>query len=339
MTKVKIYSFVVVTITLASGGPLGAAIVSRDIDTYVLFAYQQLLFKGGSSATDSGHIVGGNIGVNYPGLSPTGFSLGFATNGQADMADGYQAVADSVRTNLATGSYYDLFANSLNTSFAGTIRNEGPLAFTTPIIATVDLPTLPFTPGRASTNTASNLTLSDTGNPHTLAPGTWRDVRLNDNVVLNLDDGVYDMRDLSVGKNVTFNVTDNTVLQIDSTFNPNDNMKFGMNAEHHGGAHVYVGGMKLLSGDNGYGGLLNIDTEQVTNFAHNGADRSEQIHMQYFAPNSWLDLGGDNELYGRYWAGRITGDPDNNVYYEVPEPTMLLFLGLGGFSLLRKRRA
>src|SRR6185295_18611089 len=89
-------------------------IVSRDINTYVLFAYNELIWKGGSVATNSGYIMGGNIGVNYPGA---GITLAFGTSGRGIMSAGSQAVADSVRADDAQDVFYTLFANQTNPSF------------------------------------------------------------------------------------------------------------------------------------------------------------------------------------------------------------------------------
>src|ERR1043166_4328750 len=101
--------------------------VNRDINSYVLFAYDQLIFKGGNGTT-TGFINGGNIGVNYPGLAHTGaFSLDFATGpgGNPRMWNFTQALAASVNGG-ALGSFYDLYANTTNNSFASEIRNSGP---------------------------------------------------------------------------------------------------------------------------------------------------------------------------------------------------------------------
>lgn len=304
-----------------------AAVVNRDINSYVLFAYNELVFKGGSVATNSGFITGGNIGVNYAGLSQSAFSLEFATSNRARMDDGFQAVADSVRGDAA-GSFFDLFANSVNPSFASQIRGSGPTAYSGPIVPTMSLPTLPFTPNRALTNSAADLTVNGSGglpSPQTIAPGAYRDVRFNDNSVVTFGAGTFDLRNLSIGKNVTINVSDSTILQIDRQFNPNDFLIFGANPGSTGLAKILVGGF----GDN-------PTTTRSTNFSH-----SAEIHAQYFAPNSWLDLGGGNELYGRYWALRITGDPNNNVHF-VPAPGMLagvLMIGaLGAVGGTRRRR-
>jgi PEP-CTERM motif len=306
-------------------------IVSRNINTYALFAYDQLEWKGGTAATNSGYIYGGDVGVNYPGLSPSGFSLSFGTSARGIMSPGHQAVADSVRADDAQDIFYDLFANTLNVSFGATVVNPNPgtpkgnYPFTTPIIAAASLPMLPFTPGRAATNGASDLTVGGGGglpSPQTLLPGPFRDVRFNDGTTINLLAGQYDMRNVSIGKNVTINLTNGTILAIDKQFDPNDGLMMGTNPGYLGGAQLLVGGL----GDN-------PSTDRTTNFSHNA-----EIHVQYFAPNSWLDLGGGNELYGRYWARRITGDPNNNVHMAVPEPASMWLLVTAGAALMLRRR-
>ena len=125
------------------------------------------------------------------------------------MDAGSNAVADSVRAANAEGVFYNLFANSVNANFNATILGAGPLPYTTPIIAPEDLPVLPFTPGRALTDGAADVAGREHGvpSPHTLAPGAYRDVRVNDGKTLNLGDGVYDFRSFSVGTNVTVNAT------------------------------------------------------------------------------------------------------------------------------------
>src|SRR3989442_7683972 len=119
--------------------PAEAAGPSRNINTYVLFAYDELVFKGGSVATDSGHIRGGNIGVNFPGRTSDGYSMKYATTGRAIMDVGSQAVADSVRADNPAGVFYDLYANSVSPSFDPTILRMGPLPYATPIIQSGDL--------------------------------------------------------------------------------------------------------------------------------------------------------------------------------------------------------
>ncbi len=275
----------------------------RDIRRYVLFAYDELIVKGAVGALDCGYIRGGDIGVNYPDRGQDGSpSLAYATLGPVVMDAGSNAVADSVRAANPEGVFYNLFANSVNANFNPTILGAGPLPYTTPIIAAADLPVLPFTPGRALTDAAADVLVGNTGvpSPHTLAPGAYRDVRVNDGKTLNLGDGVYDVRSFSVGTNVTVNTTDATVLQIDRGWSVNDGLQFGVGTRS--GTRLYLGGVGF-----------NPNGTPVTNFAHRA-----ELHMQFFSPTGWLDMGGANKLFGRYWAQRITGDASNDVTREDP---------------------
>jgi hypothetical protein len=278
---------------------------SRDIGDYVLFAYDEMIVKGAVGTVDRGYIRGGDIGVNYPDRGQDGSpSLSYATLGPVIMDAGSNAVADSVRAANPQGVFFNLFANSVNASFDPTILGAGPLPYTTPIIAAGSLPALPFTPGRALTDGAADVQVGGTGlpSPHPLAPGAYRDVRVNDRKTLNLTDGVYDFRSFSVGSNVTVNVTDRTVIQIDRDWHVNDGLQFGVGTR--AGARVYLGALGFPAT-----GL------PAVNFAH----RSE-LHMQFFSPTGWMDMGGINQLHGRYWAQRITGDASNDVTLQEPPP-------------------
>lgn len=275
----------------------------RTIDRYVLFAYDELILKGAVAGSDRGYVHGGDIGVNFADRGENGSpSLTFASLGPVIMDAGSNAVAASVRAPNPEGVFFNLFANAVNATFDATITGAGPLPFTPPIIAPANLPVLPFTPGRALTDGAADVLVGGTGfpSPHTLAAGAYRDVRVNDGKTLDLGDGVYDMRSLSLGTNVTVNVTDRTVIQIDRDWSINDGLRFGVGTN--AGARVYVG-------------ALGFDAHRSTvcNFAH-----VAEIHMQFFAPTGWLDLGGTNDLYGRYWAQRITGDPGNDLFLRLP---------------------
>ena len=48
----------------AAAPPACTTSFSRDIDSYVLFAYSDLIYKG-ANGSNGGTIDGGNIGVNY----------------------------------------------------------------------------------------------------------------------------------------------------------------------------------------------------------------------------------------------------------------------------------
>jgi hypothetical protein len=274
----------------------------RVIDSYVLFAYHEMILKGATGASPRGHVRGGDIGVNYPTANPNEFALSFATFGRVIMDPGSQAVADSVRASSVEGIFFDLFANRVNASFGAIINGTGPTPFTPPIITPANLPAFPFTPGRALTDTASDLTIGGTGlpGPFTFTPGAYRDVRLNNGVTVSFGDGTFDLRSLSIGNSVTVNVTDQTILQIDEGLSINDGLKLGLGTTS--GAQIFLGALGF-----------NPNATPASNLAHNG-----EIHVQFFSPNGWLDLGGRNQLFGRYIADRITGDPNNNVTLEFP---------------------
>lgn len=279
---------------------------ARDIASYVLFAYDEMILKGAANGTDHGYVHGGDIGVNFPGRGTDGSpSLTYASIGPVIMDPGSNAVADSIRASNPEGVFFNVFANSVNVGFDPTILGTGPLPFTTPIIAAANLPALPFTPGRALTDNASDVLVGITGlpSPHTLPPGAYRDVRVNDGGTINLGDGLYDMRRFSVGTNVTVNLTDTTVIQIDRDWSVNDGLKMGVGTQS--GARVLVGGLGFTA-----------TQVRICNFAHQA-----EIRAQFFAPTGWLDLGGSNRLFGRYWAQRITGDPSNDIVMQEPPGT------------------
>lgn len=274
----------------------------RVIDSYVLFAYDEMILKGATGASPRGHIRGGDIGVNYPTANPNAFALSYATSGRVIMDPGSHAVADSVRCSNTEGVFHDLFANRVNSNFAATINGAGPIPFSAPIIQPANLPVFPFTPGRALTDDAADVTVGGTGipSPFTFAPGAYRDVRLNDGVEVSFGAGTFDLRSLASGRNVTINVTDQTVLQIDRGMTINDGLQLGLGT--HSGAQIFLGALGF-----------NPAAAPAVNLAHYA-----EIHVQLFSPNGWLDLGGRNQLFGRYIARRISGDPNNNVTLEFP---------------------
>jgi hypothetical protein len=300
--------------------------VNRDIYSYVLFAYDSLEFQGGNTNANPvgfSYITGGNVGVNYPVDFPgrphiSAFSLAFGTSNHAIMSDGSQAVADSVTDGGAhKGNFYDLYANTLSPSFASTIRNGGTnITWSpTPIIAPATLAALfPFAPGRASTSNATLDVTVGSGETTNFAAGTYGIMDIKKDATVTFGAGTFDIRNLKMGSGVTINVDDNTILQIDEAFDPGDNLKFGLGTS--AGAHIYVGAVGF-----------NVTTERVSNFA-----KDSEIHAQYFAPTGWLDIGGGNELFGRYWAQRISGDPNNNV--TIPEPSTLALVGTALVGLI-----
>lgn len=283
----------------------------------MLFAYKSLTWKGGSAldSGDWGHIYDGNIGVNYPAPDLTTIVLNFGTTYRGIMSPGSQAVGDSVRADDVQDVFYYLFANRLNASFGGTVMNPNPnpaypkgnYPWTTPIIPTGLLPALPFTPfstlaafqAAAGANYVAPFIVA-AGTTFTLDPTKWYggiDVRDGATIVLN--SATYRVWDFTaIGKNVTFQVTDSSVLNVDVHFNPNDGFKFGIGTNS--GAHLNVGAATTAYANS---------NNRVTVWSN-----KPELHVQYFAPTGWLDLGNQAKLYGRYWAQTITGDPNDNAY-------------------------
>ncbi len=270
MTPSTLVRSVLIALVVASATTARATEPPRVIDSYVLFAYDEMILKGATGSSPRGHVRGGDIGVNYPTANPNAFALSYA--------------------------------NRVNPSFAATIDGTGPIPFAPPIIQPANLPAFPFTPGRALTDAAADVAVGGTGlpSPLTFAPGAYRDVRLADGVVVRFGDGTFDLRSLAIGRNVTIDVTDQTILQIDRGMSVNDGLKLGLGT--HSGARIFLGAL-------GFDPTVN----PAVNLAHYA-----EIHVQFFSPEGWLDLGGRNQLFGRYVARRITGDPNNNVTLEFP---------------------
>ncbi|MEO6025572.1 MAG: hypothetical protein ABIR79_01720 [Candidatus Binatia bacterium] len=76
LAKSLLIGLCVLTATTAS-----AVEPPRIIDSYVLFAYDEMILKGATGASPRGHIRGGDIGVSYPTSNPNEFALPFATFG------------------------------------------------------------------------------------------------------------------------------------------------------------------------------------------------------------------------------------------------------------------
>ena len=292
----------------------------RDLNSYVLFALDEFDFKGGDGIT-TGIINGGNVGVNRadpnPGDSSANMSIG--ANASFVMSDGTHAVADTMRLG-SDADVWDVFVNVEKGAFGGTIRNTKTTPIPSwnggPLIALQDiLNRFPFDPARTSTDpgNAPDLSWNDTNNDWNLAPGVYGEINPQNGTTLNLSAGVYDMRLLNLGANVTVNMTDQTILQIDDKVSLNG-ATFGANTN--GLARIYIG---AESGDNSQFGA--------------GGD----IWGQFFSLGN-LRLGRGNELYGRFWAGQIGSDFNDNVTYIAPEPGTFALLGLGGILLMIHRK-
>jgi len=306
-----LYSSVVVVCfagLLMQPGP-AVAQPSTDINTYVLFAYSSLQFQGGQNAS-WGNIYGGNVGVNaVAGSSPT---CDVGTSDRFYMSDNTCLVADRLRFG-SSASAYNIYYNKTYGAFGGTIRHASS-GFTAPLIS--NLPSLGFTPGRAATASATDYADSTT---LTLAPGTYRNITVASGGILNLSAGTYDINNLSSDGNTTVNVSDGTILRIDGAFSLGNGSSFGVGTG--GLAEVLVGSSGVGSGN------------PTINFGS-----SLTAYGLFFAPNGALRLGGNNNLFGRYWANTITSDLNDNMTFLVPEPSALVLISFGLIAYLVQRR-
>ena len=89
-----------------------AQTINRNLDSYVLFALDELDFKGGNEGTNTrGYVLGGNVGVNQDGnLGDNQASINVGANGLFVMSDNTQLVGGSIRLGVEASVWdvYDL---------------------------------------------------------------------------------------------------------------------------------------------------------------------------------------------------------------------------------------
>lgn len=290
-------SFLLATTVWSRSGataPLPPPEPSRDINSYVLFAFEELNFKGRDGNPSRGFIRGGNIGVNNPdphgvGHSPYSPVLAIGGGGGGHvvvMDDGTQVVADTVRIG-ETSSIWNLFANEVQNSFDPAVVRDPPVTpFTAPIIAPADLPTCPpFSPGTL------NVTVPK-GGSQALAPGSYGDVRVQDNGTLTLGAGIYNFKSFNNGKKVRILTDPGTDVRVAADMSTNDGS--------------FVGPADCarfcVRGD----GVSHNDA--TVSFG-----RNTEIHGQFLAPNGQIRLGHTTDLFGRFWSNTINSDFNVNV--------------------------
>jgi hypothetical protein len=296
-----------------ASGPSISAQLSRDINTYALFAYDSLSFKGADGSI-GGSIYGGNVGVN--GVGTLGVNPRLTMDGGNNavfVSDGTQVAGDTMRLQSVV-SVWTLYANSL-VGGAPVIRDGGGTntfthaTTTEAIIAAANLPTLPsFSPGTLGVTNGTTLTL---------APGSYGDVRENDNGILNLQAGTYYLNSLSAGKRVHINAVNGTIVYIASTLTLNSDCTIGAT------------GAVFAARSCG-------NPQYTIKF-----DGNTRAYGLFFAPNGNLNLGDDSILDGQGWAKVISGDTGVTVnFVPLPEPPtlMLIALSLGALLMLRSRR-
>ncbi len=294
----------------------------RDINTYMLFAYTELYVKGGTAAVPGrGLFTGGNLGSN--GVATVGDpNATIGTNYGVYLSDGNAAVADRITLGpghpLLPTSVWDVFANEVtNNDFSYfSIRNAGPICFTPPIIDT-GLPTavafthpggpyqpvLPSFPSEAALDALPDVNLT-AGFTLTLPPGSYGDLDLNDDSVLNLGDGVYNFHSIQSGRDVTINTTSGTDVRIAVDFRSNNNITIqGSDL-----ARFYIRSDGI--GPSVFSFTLGFNTLP-------DCGETIAIHGQFFIPNGRINLGDCTNIFGRVWANVIRNDTNINVTYRA----------------------
>jgi cysteine-rich repeat protein len=272
----------------AAGAP---PLPSRSIDDYLLFAYEQLSFKGDDTGADTrGVIVGGNVGVNLPDAqNPPLPRLSMGGGGsphQVFLSDGTQVVADTARLD-SDSNLFDLFVNRLVGGSPPIVRDSGPTPFAAPIIDPAALPVLPA----FGCDPAAPVSVPEDGSA-SLAPGTYGDVRVHDGATLALGAGTYTMCSLSGGKRMRVLTDAATVVQIAVDFSSNDGSFVGPACS-----------ARFLVRSDGLG-----VHDATVSFG-----RGTEIHGSFFAPNGQIRLGHHTDLFGRFWGEEIGSDFNVNV--------------------------
>ncbi len=283
--------------------PLAMAAPSTDINSYVLFATQELSVKGANGG-NGGNILGGNIGVNEVGnASDPDYELKTGAGDEIYMSAGTHAVANGV--SIGDGSIIgDLFANKVNPSFdPAIVTGTGPTAYTLtqfgatkalidPANITALFPSFTVDPNASDVNVPTNGKI-------VLAPNQdYRDVRINDNGLLELSAGIYTFRNLDGGSGAKITTKDGTEVRIKRTMTFNDDSVISGSTL----AKFYV------EADG-----INKITKSVSFGYHT------QFYGQILAPNSRLNLGDNTDFFGRVWARWIDSDARFNITYKAPE--------------------
>jgi hypothetical protein len=321
-----------VVFALFGSGPSAVvgATLNRNLDSYVLFAFQSIDFKGRNANPAKGFILGGNVGVNTDASSdPNSFHLNMGGGGSSHpvvMSPGTQVAAHRMNLGGSDVTVGDVFANVASASTLLSNRTSGPDPYTAPIISPLTpFDILGFTPNRAITNSAADVTVNNNQTLNLLL-GDYRDIQVKDDATINFGPGTYNIRNLVGGKDITIGLTDSTIILVDGAFTVNNNALIGNGTL--GMGQIKAGSLGVGSND----ATIKFSQESIA-------------YGQFFAPNGILNLGNNTNLYGRFIAKNIGSDFNVNVTYVpevgVPEPATLL-LAIGGLSgllvLARQRR-
>jgi hypothetical protein len=299
--------------------------IDRNLDHYVIFALEELDYKGGNLA-GTGYVLGGHVGVNRPdpNLGDNTILMSVGANGLFYMSDGTQLVGGSIRLG-EEASVWDVYVDPSGKSGSGwgatnpktggpTVRNsENAIANSTdlPIIATSDL-TVANLCGPFAAVGASNVTVPQ-NTTQTLAPGAYKVVTVQDGATLNLQAGVYTLERFHTGQNTTVHTVPGTVLHI---WGDNDASTNEFN----------------LGGNGSYFGPVDPSTEAIATICvadrfpnntlntknHVGFSDLGEFHGVIYAPQAGLNFGRHFDHYGRFVSRTVGSDFNTNVNYVPP---------------------
>ncbi len=270
-----------VTFVPFSTVPLAAC---PEPDNTVLLATNSIKLRHDTEVFSGNVIVNNDAGAN-PTLEP-GFELylGDAVTTSATTEVKANRIFLNKRVVVQGNVYYNVLDNSLGGVVNGTLNT--PLSL--PVVAA--LPAFHTgTPGTADVNVPAHAT-------QTLAAGDYRDIVVGDSAVLTMTGGVYNIRNLTLGKRAEIRFDDAGEIRISERLNADFRSRISASA----GASISSRDIILyVAGTNGGGGGVN-DTPRAANF-----EKGALLFANLYAPNGTVKLGQKAKLVGAIIARDI----------------------------------
>ncbi len=301
---------------VAAGPPL-----ERDLDHYLIFASRSAGLK---NLTVTGAC---NVGVDCAQPNPNS-DCGVLAHEDPNYADGSQIAGDRARFSTGGGIIWQLFSNApsgLENVFIGMPPVE---PFATPIVGDTDgdgaascgpgcvvdpgdlaaacgfeTPFPACDPARLVTVTElADCPFDDQvpGNQRCdLPPGVYGNLEVKDKAALTLTGGRYVVCDFNFGKNTETLANAASVVHVSGHVRVNNDSNFGPPA-----------GQSC--------GLIRVQVNGPGDFSFG---RQAAINGFFCAPERTIQLGHDNNLTGRFFADRISGDSNNRAFCcPLPPP-------------------
>jgi hypothetical protein len=275
-----------------------------DINSYVLFAFDELDFKGGQGNHGPSIIDGGNIGVNESGfIRGNDWRMNICANARMIMSDNTMVVSDNLRMGdtSTTGQECDVYRVFNNEGQRNNEESRTGPAITfdpPPIKATPPLPDFTCNPNNPFTVPAQGTA--------TMSPGVFGAVNWQNGTTVTLTAGTYTMCRITTGQNVRVITQPGVVLQVAQDFLINDAMRFdGSDCSDIPVVYVRADG-------------VDPDNDNAVRFGENS-----EIWGHFYSPNGRLNLGRRTDLHGTFWAKSIGSDFNVDAQYcapPLPEP-------------------